>query len=184
MRPTYSSVQWVADHTQGYLSVFMKQYALNTLSVNTASTIVRLTRGLEPGGTRTFAEPTGIHMPVRVARLADCDAGCVFTVGHYFESRIGSRRSEIPDPEVVLIGHEKSGWIPLSRRAPFLDVVAATITRGTVAIADEGEFARLIAFVDAWMIAIQTNLLDQANQPRLQARSDAKISLRPIYLAS
>jgi hypothetical protein len=123
-------------------------------------------------------------MPLRVARLADCGASCVFTVGHYFESRIGSRCVEIPDPEVVLVGIGMSGWIPLSRRTPFLDVEAATITRGTVAIADEGEFARLIAFVDLWMVAIQTNLLDQTSQPRLQARSETKVSSQPIYLAS
>lgn len=162
----------------------MKQPAPNTLSFGTVSTVVRLARGLEPGGSRIFTEKTGIHMPLRVARLADCGAGCVFAIGHYFESRIGSRCMEIPDPEVVLVGHEKSGWIPLSRRAPFGDVVAATITHGTVAITDEGEFARLIAFVDAWMAAIRTNLLDQTSQSRLQTRSDAKVTLRPIYLAS
>jgi hypothetical protein len=162
----------------------MKQAALNTLSTNADSTIVRLTRGLEPGGTRRFTEPTGIHMPLRVARLADCDAGCVFTVGHYFESRIGSRFTEIPDPEVVLFGHGMSGWIPLSRRTPFLDAVAATVERRTLVVADEGEFARLIAVVDAWMVAIQTNLLDQTSQPRLRARSETKVLIRPVYLAS
>ena len=91
------------NHRHVSVPICMKHHSTSKVSASATAVLGRICRALSPGGSRMFSEPTGIHMPLHIMRLPDSRIGRVFTVGHYFESRTGSRRIAIPDPEVVFL---------------------------------------------------------------------------------
>jgi hypothetical protein len=118
-----------------------------------------LARGLAPGGERNVREPSGVHMPLFVRRLDDCDAGSCFAFGHYHEGRTGTVLTLVPDPEVQLLRAPSGKWTPLSYRTPLAAGAAVIVAAGSVSVVDVAGHSRLVKLVDVWMVNVKANLL-------------------------
>jgi hypothetical protein len=130
-----------------------------TVCATAGQVLDRVARDLEPGEGRTLREPSGVHMALRVRRLADDAPSLRFVVGHYHESAVGTAQVLVGDPEVMLLRTESGDWVPVSFRTPFTHVVSVE-AHDSVRLLRGPEHPRLVKLVEVWMRNVEANLLD------------------------